>query len=99
MGDAANDCTHGTKAKVPRRSRPRCPARDGTVGAAPIGRAASTSGWIRGAARRSRGVPSFLGTHRTGEDLLGESGGTFVFYGLKAAIENAKQITGQGQHR
>ena len=34
--------------------------------------------------------PSFVVTHRTREDLLGDNGGTFAFDGLQAAARRAK---------
>ncbi len=36
------------------------------------------------------GVPSFVVTHRTREDLLGDNGGTFAFDGLQPAVRRAK---------
>lgn len=36
------------------------------------------------------GVPSFVVTHRTREDLLGDNGGRFAFDGLEAAARRAK---------
>ncbi|RSN58553.1 deaminase [Amycolatopsis sp. WAC 04182] len=40
------------------------------------------------------GVPSFVVTHRTREDLLGDNGGTFAFDGLEAAVRRAKDAAG-----
>jgi dihydrofolate reductase len=40
------------------------------------------------------GVPSFVVTHRTREDLLGDNGGTFAFDGLHAAARRAKEAAG-----
>jgi dihydrofolate reductase len=40
------------------------------------------------------GVPSFVVTHRTREDLLGDNGGTFAFDGLEAAARRAKDAAG-----
>ncbi|GIF46292.1 dihydrofolate reductase [Asanoa ferruginea] len=36
------------------------------------------------------GVPSFVVTHRTREDLVGDNGGVFAFDGLEAAARRAK---------
>jgi dihydrofolate reductase len=36
------------------------------------------------------GVPSFVVTHRTREDLLGDNGGTFAFDGVQPAVRRAK---------
>ena len=38
-----------------------------------------------------RGLPSFVVTHRTREDLLGKNGGVFAFDGLEAAVRRARQ--------
>ncbi|RSM75274.1 deaminase [Amycolatopsis sp. WAC 01375] len=40
------------------------------------------------------GVPSFVVTHRTREDLPGDNGGTFAFDGLEAAVRRAKEAAG-----
>ncbi|GAA3309863.1 dihydrofolate reductase family protein [Nonomuraea dietziae] len=40
------------------------------------------------------GIPSFVVTHRTREDLLGDNGGTFAFDGLQAAARRAKEAAG-----
>jgi hypothetical protein len=40
------------------------------------------------------GVPSFVVTHRTREDLLGDNGGTFAFDGLEAAARRALDAAG-----
>jgi dihydrofolate reductase len=40
------------------------------------------------------GVPSFVVTHRTRDDLLGDNGGTFAFDGLAAAVRRAKDAAG-----
>jgi dihydrofolate reductase len=40
------------------------------------------------------GIPSFVVTHRTREDLLGDNGGTFAFDGLEAAVRRAKDAAG-----
>jgi dihydrofolate reductase len=41
------------------------------------------------------GVPSFVVTHRTRHDLLGDNGGTFAFDGMQAAVRRAKEAAGQ----
>jgi dihydrofolate reductase len=40
------------------------------------------------------GVPSFVVTHQTREDRLGDNGGTFAFDGLEAAARRAKDAVG-----
>jgi dihydrofolate reductase len=40
------------------------------------------------------GVPSFVVTHRTRDDLVGDNGGTFAFEGLEAAARRAKEAAG-----
>jgi len=40
------------------------------------------------------GVPGFVVTHRTREDLLGDNGGTFAFCGLEAAARRARDAAG-----
>jgi dihydrofolate reductase len=40
------------------------------------------------------GVPSFVVTHRTREDLPGDNGGTFAFDGLEAAARRAGDAAG-----
>lgn len=37
------------------------------------------------------GIPSFVVTHRTREDLLANNGGTFAFDSLEAAVRRAKE--------
>ena len=40
------------------------------------------------------GVPGFVVTHRTREDLLGDNGGMFAFDGLEAATRRARDAAG-----
>ncbi|MFI7282612.1 dihydrofolate reductase family protein [Micromonospora chersina] len=40
------------------------------------------------------GVPSFVVTHRARQDLLGDSGGTFAFDEMQAAVRRARQAAG-----
>jgi dihydrofolate reductase len=40
------------------------------------------------------GVPSFVVTHRTREDLVGDNGGTFAFDELESAVRRAKEAAG-----
>lgn len=63
---------------------------DGTVGAALIGRRTFDLGLGPWGGTPWPGVPSFVVTHRTREDLLGDNGGTFAFDGLEAAARRAK---------
>jgi dihydrofolate reductase len=63
---------------------------DATVGAAVIGRRTFDLGVGPWGGTPWPGVPSFVVTHRTREDLLGDNGGTFAFDGLEAAARRAK---------
>jgi dihydrofolate reductase len=44
------------------------------------------------------GVPSFVVTHRTREDLLGDNGGTFAFDGLQGTARRARAAAGAVTH-
>jgi dihydrofolate reductase len=63
---------------------------DGMVGAALIGRRTFDLGLGPWGGTPWPGVPSFVVTHRTREDLFGDNGGTFAFDGLEAAARRAK---------
>jgi hypothetical protein len=67
---------------------------DATVGAAVIGRRTFDLGVDPWGGTPWPGVPSFVVTHRTRQDLLGNNGGTFAFDGLEAAARRAKQAAG-----
>ncbi|WP_188196853.1 dihydrofolate reductase family protein [Nonomuraea sp. SYSU D8015] len=67
---------------------------DGTVGAALIGRRTFDLGVGPWGGTPWPGVPTFVVTHRTREDLLGDNGGTFAFDGLEAATRRAKEAAG-----
>ncbi|HZE34010.1 MAG TPA: hypothetical protein VE198_21580 [Actinoallomurus sp.] len=67
---------------------------DATVGAAVIGRRTFDLGLGPWGGTPWPGVPSFVVTHRIGEDLLGGNGGTFAFDGLEAAARRAKDAAG-----
>jgi dihydrofolate reductase len=67
---------------------------DATVGAAVIGRRTFDLGVGPWGGTPWPGVPSFVVTHRTGENLLGGNGGTFAFDGLEAAARRAKDAAG-----
>jgi dihydrofolate reductase len=67
---------------------------DATVGATVIGRRTFDLGVGPWGGTPWPGVPSFVGTHRTREDLLGDNGGTFAFDGLEAAARRAKDAAG-----
>jgi dihydrofolate reductase len=62
---------------------------DATVRAAVIGRRTFDLGLNPWGGTPWPGVPSFVVTHRTREDLLGDNGGTFTFDGLEAAARRA----------
>ena len=62
---------------------------DATVGATVIGRRTFDLGVGPWGGTPWPGVPSFVVTHRTREDLLGDNGGTFAFDGLEAAARRA----------
>ncbi|MEV4059667.1 dihydrofolate reductase family protein [Nonomuraea dietziae] len=65
-----------------------------TVGATLIGRRTFDLGLGPWGGTPFPGIPSFVVTHRTREDLLGDNGGTFAFDGLQAAARRAKQAAG-----
>jgi dihydrofolate reductase len=67
---------------------------DATVGATVIGRRTFDLGVGPWGGTPWPGVPSFVVTHRTREDLLGDNGGTFAFDGLEAAARRAKDAAG-----
>jgi dihydrofolate reductase len=65
-----------------------------TVGGAVIGRRTFDLGVGPWGGTPWPGVPSFVVTHRTREDLLGDNGGTFAFDGLEAAARRARDAAG-----
>ena len=67
---------------------------DEMVGATIIGRRTFDLGLAPWGGTPWPGVPSFVVTHRTREDLLGDNGGTFAFDGLEAAARRAKAAAG-----
>jgi dihydrofolate reductase len=67
---------------------------DATVGAVVIGRRTFDLGLRPWGGTPWPGVPSFVVTHRTREDLLGDNGGTFAFDGLEAAVRRAVDAAG-----
>jgi dihydrofolate reductase len=67
---------------------------DAAVGAAVIGRRTFDLGVGPWGGTPWPGVASFVVTHRTREDLLGDNGGTFAFDGLAAAARRAKDAAG-----
>ncbi len=64
------------------------------VGATVIGRRTFDLGLRPWGGTPWPGVPGFVVTHRTREDLLGDNGGTFAFGGLEAAVRRAKAAAG-----
>lgn len=67
---------------------------DATVGATVIGRRTFDVGLAPWGGTPWPGVPSFVVTHRTREDLRGDNGGTFAFDGLDSAVRRAKEAAG-----
>lgn len=67
---------------------------NGTVGATVLGRRTFELGVGPWGGTPFPGVPAFVVTHRTRQDLLGDNGGTFAFDGLEAAAERAKDAAG-----
>jgi dihydrofolate reductase len=65
-----------------------------TVGAALIGRRTFDLGLGPWGGTPWPGVPTFVVTHRTREDLLGDNGGTFAFDGLEGAARRARAAAG-----
>jgi len=64
---------------------------DASVGALVIGRRTFDLGLGNWGGTPWPGIPSFVVTHRTREDLLGDNGGTFAFDGLEAAVRRAEE--------
>jgi dihydrofolate reductase len=64
------------------------------VGATVIGRRTFDLGVGRWGGTPWPGVPTFVVTHRTREDLLGDNGGTFAFDGLEPAAQRARDAAG-----
>jgi dihydrofolate reductase len=94
-GTAANGCTSGTTVRC--RTAVDTAAFEelnATVGATIIGRRTFDLGLGPWGGTPWPGVPSFVVTHRTREDLLGDNGGTFAFDGLEAAARRAKDAAG-----
>ncbi|MFI6318038.1 dihydrofolate reductase family protein [Nonomuraea sp. NPDC050556] len=67
---------------------------DASVGATIIGRRTFDLGLEPWGGTPWPGVPGFVVTHRTREDLVGDNGGTFAFDGLEAAVRRAKAAAG-----
>ena len=67
---------------------------DAKAGAAVIGRRTFDLGVGPWGGTPWAGVPSFVVTHRTRQDLLGANGGTFAFDGLEAAARRARDAAG-----
>jgi dihydrofolate reductase len=67
---------------------------DEAVGATIIGRRTFNLGLGPWGGTPWPGIPSFVVTHRTRDDLLGDNGGTFAFDGLEAAARRAIQAAG-----
>ncbi|MEO3810957.1 dihydrofolate reductase family protein [Sphaerisporangium sp. B11E5] len=67
---------------------------DGTIGAVLVGRRSFDLGLGPWGGTPWPGVPTFVVTHRTREDLLGDNGGTFAFDGLEAAARRAEEAAG-----
>ncbi|WP_181776255.1 dihydrofolate reductase family protein [Amycolatopsis pittospori] len=64
------------------------------VGALVIGRRTFDLGLENWGGTPWPGMPSFVVTHRTRDDLLGDNGGTFAFGGLEEAVRRAKDAAG-----
>jgi dihydrofolate reductase len=67
---------------------------DATVGAAVIGRHTFDLGVRQWGGTPWPGLPGFVVTHRTRDDLLGDNGGTFAFCGLETAARRARAAAG-----
>src|SRR4029453_18596960 len=94
-GTAANGLLSGMqgRGRPAGATSPSRGSRPGRLGPPSPGGVPSTSAWAVGrhaVAWRS----SFVVTHRTREDLLGDNGGTFAFDGLEAAAKRAKDAAG-----
>ena len=67
---------------------------DAMVGATIIGRRTFDLGLGPWGGTPWPGIPSFVVSHRTREDLLGDNGGRFAFDGLEAAARRARDAAG-----
>ena len=67
---------------------------DAAVGATIIGRHTFDLGLDPWGGTPWPNTPSFVVTHRPRPDLVGDNGGTFVFDGLHAAVQRARQAAG-----
>lgn len=67
---------------------------DGNIGAVVVGRRTFDLGLKPWGGTPWPGVPSFVVTHRTREDLRGDNGGTFAFDGLEPAVQRAREAAG-----
>ncbi|NJP94964.1 dihydrofolate reductase [Nonomuraea sp. FMUSA5-5] len=67
---------------------------DAAVGATVIGRRTFDLGLRPWGGTPWPGVPGFVVTHRTRQDLVGDNGGTFAFDGLEAAFRRAREAAG-----
>jgi dihydrofolate reductase len=67
---------------------------DAVVGAAIVGRRTFDLGFGPWGGTPWPGVASFVVTHRIGEDLRGDNGGTFAFCALEAAVRRAMEAAG-----
>lgn len=81
---------NGPDGEIDRAHRPP----DAIVGAAIIGRRTFDLGVGPWGGTPWAGVPSFVVTHRTRADLLGDNGGTFAFCGLQDAARRARAAAG-----
>ena len=96
-GRAASGCTSGCGWPGTGRTAGSTSASSpviATVGGAVIGRRTFDLGVGPWGGTPWPGVPSFVVTHRTREDLLGDNGGTFAFDGLEAAARRAMDAAG-----
>ncbi len=67
---------------------------DATVGAVVIGRRTFDLGLGPWGGTPWPGIPSFVVTHQTRQNLLGKNGGAFAFDGLQGAVRRATQAAG-----
>jgi dihydrofolate reductase len=67
---------------------------DDNIGAVVVGRRTFELGLKPWGGTPWPGVPTFVVTHRTREDLLGDNGGTFAFDGLEPAVRRAREAAG-----
>ncbi|MEV4538960.1 dihydrofolate reductase family protein [Asanoa sp. NPDC049518] len=93
MGDGGERLHEWMAGPTPEDVRARDAINNG-VGATLIGRYTFDLGLGPWGGTPWPGIPSFVVTHRTRKDLIGDNGGVFAFDGLESAARRAKKAAG-----